>query len=60
MIFDESLLGTKRICEQSFGPDLRRELDLSLLLLPIPSQDQKSRQAEFKAKVIATTAKLPS
>ena len=33
--------------------DLRRELDLSLLLLLIPSQDQKSRQAEFTAKVIA-------
>ena len=34
--------------------DWRRELDLSLLLLLIPSQDHKSKQAEFTA-IIATT-----
>ena len=33
--------------------DLRRELDLSLLLLLIPSQDQKSKHAEFTARFIA-------
>ena len=37
--------------------DFRHELDLPLLLLLRTSRDQKSRQVEFKAKLIATKRK---